>query len=382
MTSMVHDVHSHSSLFTGSDSNSVSKEQEMVRHLIDDRFNGRDDALEWLKASILQCDGSCVPFSDPVLVFQGLSAALEDEEWDTRYQCVKVVGDLIPLLEMSDVDLCMHEVLPQMIRRLGDAKITVSMAATCTLSTYTEYTTDIQLLYDSIVHHGLKSDDHKLKLSVIDTVPSLVQASYGRRPNLEHLIASLVELTFDAQFLQPVETCLRKISLCIGMAEFDACINQLPTPMREQYLEIQNDVTVSSTTPESPDMSNGITVDHSSPESNTIAVPEKVSYEDLKKSQSNSENLDVLYGFIPSKIVNNLSNHDDNKYLSQAIEELRVMVSDSQKVKELQPHMSDFIDFLGTLLDDGISFQVRYYSLYMVVQKKMHKVCCIRTLQP
>jgi len=385
MTSILHDVHSHSSLFAGSDNNIVSKEQEMVQRLTDDSFSGRDDALEWLKVFIRQCDGSRVSFSDPVSVFQGLSAALEDDEWDTRYQCVKVVGDLVPLLDNSDVDLYMHEVLPQMIRRLGDTKITVSMAAICMLSTYAEYTTDIQLLFDAIVHHGLQSDDHKLKCSIVDSIPSLVQVSYGRRPNLEHLAASLIELTFDAQFLQPVETCLHKISLCIGMAEFDDYINQLPTPIKQQYFEIQNDVTVSSTTSESPDMLNGITVDHSSHEKSTVAMPAKVSQEDLRKSQSNSEKLDVLYGFIPSKIISSLSNHDDNKSLSQAIEELHAMVSESKKVEQLQPHMSDFIDFLGTLLDDGISFQVLYYSqkchffhCMLLISRQTYNLCMSR----
>ena len=363
MTSVVHDIHSHSPLFTGSENSIASFEQEMVRRLTDNRYNGRDDALEWLKASIRQCDGSRVPFSDPLSVFQGLSVALEDDEWDTRYQSVKVVGDLIPLLDTSDIDQCMHEVLPQMVHRLGDTKITISMAAICTLSTYAEYTPDVQPLFDAIVCYGLKADDNKLKQSITDCVPSLLQVSYGRRPNLVDLFASLIELTFDKQYMQPVETCLHKISLCVGMAEFDVFINQLPRAIREQYFEMQNDVTVSSNSPESPNMLNGMSVEHDSPEDNTKAAPLKVSYENMRKSQSNSEKLDVLYGFIPSKVVNNLSNHDDNKSLSQAIEELHMMVSDSKRIEQLQPHMSDFLDFLGTLLDDGISFQVLCWSL-------------------
>jgi len=369
---MVHDVHSRSPLYTGSENSVACNEQEMVRRLTDNRHNGRDDALEWLKTSIRQCDGSRIPFSNPLSVFQGLSVALEDDEWDTRYQCVKVAGDLIPLLDTNDLEQCMHEVLPQIIHRLGDTKVTVSTAAICTLSTYAEYTTDIQILYDAIVYYGLQTDDHKLIHSIADSVPSLLQVSYGRHPNLEHLVESLIELTFDTQFLQPVEACLRKMSLCVGMAEFDACINQLPTPTREQYFEIQNDIVVGSNTPESPDVLNGMSVDYDSSGDNTRAAPLKVSQEDSRKSQSNSKRLDVLYGFIPRKIVNNLSNHDDSKSLSQAIEELRMMVSDKEKVEQLQPHISDFLDFLGTLLDDGISFQVLYYLL----QYHFFMLCC------
>jgi len=370
MTSMVHDVHSHSPLYTGSENSISTTEQEMVQRLTDDSNNGRGDALQWLKASIRQCDGNNVPFSDPLSVFQGLSVALVDDEWDMRYQCIKVVGDLIPLLDMSDLDQCMHEVFPQVIHRLGDTKITVSMAAICTLSTYAEYTTDIQLLYDAIVHYGLKTDDRKLIQSVVDCVPSLLQVRYDHDPHLEHLLASLIELTFDTHFLQPIEMCLRKISFCIGMDEFGACIDRLPVPTREQYFEIQSDVTVNSNTPESPDMLNGMSVAHDNSEDNTKPDTLKVSHEDLRKSQTISRKLDVLYRFIPSKIVNNLSNHDDSKCLSQAIEELRTMVSDSEKVEQLRPHMSDFLDFLGTLLDDGISFQVLYWSL------KCYLLCC------
>lgn len=374
---MVHDVHSHSPLFSGSENSIGSNEQEMVRRLTDDRYSGRDDALDWLKASIRQCDGSHISFSDPISLFQGLSLALDDDEWDTRYQYVKVVGDLIPLLDTSDLDQCMHEVLPQMIHRLGDAKITVSTAAICTLSTYVQYTTDIQKLFDAIVSYGLEADDHKLKQSVVDSVSSLLQVSYERHPNLVHLVASLVELTYDTQLLQPVETCLRKISLCVGMAEFDACVNQLPTPTQEQYFEIRNGAVDSSYSPESTNMLNGMSVDHDNPEDNTKAASVKTSHEELRKSQSNSKKSGVLFGFIPSKIVNNLSNHDDNKSLSQAIEELRVMVSDSDKVEQIQPHMSDFLDFLGTLLHDGISFQVQYRSkIYYLIYFMLLQYCC------
>lgn len=358
MTSMVHDVCSVSPLFIGSEKNVSSNEQEMVRRLTDAGYNGRDDALEWLKASIRQCDGSRVPFSDPLAIFQGLSVAVEDEEWDTRYQCVKVVGDLIPLLDTSDVDQCMDEVLPQMVYQLGDAKVTVSTAVVCTLGTYAAYTTDIQILYNAIVHYGLKADDDKLRQAVIESVPSVLEASEGCHPKLERLVATLIELTCDTHFLRPVETCLRKISSCVGAAEFDACVNQLPMQVRQQYLELQNDAVVNASTPESPDMLNGMSADPDNPEDSTIAAPLQVLHEDLRKSHVSSEKADVLYGFIPSRIVNSLSNPDDNRSLSQAIEELRVMVSDSQKVGELQPHMPDFLEFLSSLLDDGVSFQV------------------------
>jgi len=358
MTSMVHDVRPLSPLFIGSEKNVSSNEQEMVRRLTDAGYNGRDDALEWLKASIRQSDGSRIPFSDPLSVFHGLSVAVEDDEWDTRYQCVKVVSDLIPLLDTDDIDQCMNEILPQMVCRLGDTKITVSMAALSALGKYAAHTTDIQILYNAIVCYGLKADDDKLRQSVIDSVPSLLEASEGHRPKLEHLVATLIELTFDAHFLRPVETCLHKISSYVGAAEFDACIDQLPTPTQEQYRELQNDAVVNANTPDSVDMLSGISADADSPEDSMLAAALQVSQKDLRKSQINPEKADMLYGFIPSRIVKSLSNPNDSRSLSQAIEELRVMVSDSEKVSELQPHMPDFLEFLGSLLDDGVSFQV------------------------
>lgn len=355
---MVHDVHSLSPLFISSDDIPLSTEHEMVRRLTDAGYNGRDDALEWLKASVRQSDGSRVPFSDPQSVFHGLSVALEDEEWDTRYQCVRLVGDLIPLLDNSDIDPCMQEVLPQMVRQLGDSKITVSMAAVCALGAYAAHAADIEILYNAIIDCGLKADDDKLRHSVIDYVPSFLEASEGRQPKLEHLLAALIDLTFNTQFLRPVEICLHKIFLCVGAAEFDACINQLPTRTQEQYRELQSDAVVNSNAAESLDMANGTSVDLDSPEDSTVAVSLQASLKDSRKSHISSEKVDVLYGFIPSRIVNNLSSPDDNRALSQAVEELRVMVSDSEKVAELQPHMPDFLEFLSSLLDDGVSFQV------------------------
>jgi len=366
MTSVVHDDHSRSPLFTASDSSVASSEQEMVRRLTDARYNGRDDALEWLKASIRQCDGGHVPFSDPLSVFQGLSVALEDDEWDTRYQCVKVVGDLIPLVDTSDIECCMHEVLPQMVSLLGDMKITVITAAEHALCTYAEYTTDSQVLYEAIVDYGLKADDEKLRLSVAESIPKLLEVSYGRRPNIEHLIVSLIELTFDAHFVRPVEICLQKISKCVGMTEFEACVNQLPTAIHEQYYHIQNDGTVCSSMSDAADMLNGKSYDHDSPEGNTKDLPSPVLCENAKRSCSSSKKVvDVLYGVIPSKIVNNLNNCGDNRSLSQAIEELRMVVSDSEKVDQLQPYVSDFLELLSPLLEDGVSFQVLHIIITM-----------------
>jgi len=356
----MHDVCSYSPLLIGSEDNSVpSSEQEMVRKLTDSSFNVRDDALASLKESIQQCDGSHVPFSDPLSVFQGLSVALEDDEWDRRYQCVKVVNDLVPLLDTRNLERCMHEILPQMVCRLGDAKITVSRAAAHALGTYAECTSDIQILYDAIIRCGLKANDGSLRLSIIDSIPSLLEASHGHHQNLEQLLASVIELTFDTHFLRPVELCLRKISSCVGATEFDACIQHLPMQTQELYCELQNDGTDNnSSTPESPDMLNGTSDDHNSPEVSTKAARVHVSHKDLKKSHTSPEKADVLYGFIPSNIVSSLNNCDDNWSLSRAVEDLRAVVSDSEKVVELQSHMSEFLDFLSSLLDDGVSFQV------------------------
>jgi len=359
MTSVVHDVRSFSPLSVGSDNSVPSSEQEMVRRLTDAAFNRRDDALEWLKDSIRRCDGSHVPFTDPLSVFHGLSVAVEDDEWDTRYQCVKVVDDLVPLLDSTDVEQCMHEVLPQMVRRLGDTKITVSRAAVTALATYAECTTDIQILYDAIVRYGIKADDDKLRRAIIDSVPSLLEASGGRHPNLERLVTSLIDLTFDTHYLQPVETCLSKISSYVGAAEFDVCINQLPTSTQARYREIQNDGVVSADTPESSDMLNGISDGHDTPEDSMKAAPSQVLREDMRKSHASSEIADILCNFIPSNIVSSLNNRDDNRSLSRAVEDLRAVVSDSAKVGELQPHMSDFLEFLSSLLGDGVSFQVQ-----------------------
>jgi len=360
MTSMVHDVHSLSPMFISSEKViSLSTEQEMIRRLTDAGYNGRDDALEWLKASIRQSGGSRTPFSDPLSVFHGLSVALDDEEWDTRYQCVRVVGDLIPLFDASDVDRCMQELLPQMVRQLGDSKITISTAAICALGTYAACTADIEILHNAVIDCGLKADDDKLRQSVIDSVPSLIEASEGRPPKLQRLVAALIDLTFDLQYLRPVEICLQKIFLCVGAAEFDACISQLPRQIQKQYRELQRDSAVNSSAAKSPDMLNGMSaVDSDSPEDSTVAVSLQALHKDSRKSRTSCKKVDVLYGFIPSRIVNSLSNPDDNRALSQAIEELRMMVSDSKKVGEIQPHMPVFLEFLSSLLDDGVSFQV------------------------
>jgi len=87
-----------------------SSEAEIIRYLADARLNQRADTLERLRVQ-LQVSTGRQPFTDPVSVFRGIAAALTDDVWDTRYQAVKLVEELIPLLEPGQVDRCLQVIL-------------------------------------------------------------------------------------------------------------------------------------------------------------------------------------------------------------------------------------------------------------------------------
>ena len=89
-------------------------EADIVRCLSDASLGQRDDALAKLRLSLHVASSSDAgrdrcPFLDPPSVFDAIAVALTDDAWDTRYQTVKLVGDLIPLFEPDDqLDRCIE----------------------------------------------------------------------------------------------------------------------------------------------------------------------------------------------------------------------------------------------------------------------------------
>ena len=300
----------------------------MIKHLNDPSRGKRDDALNKLheKVSSHNLRNTYVLFANPQAIFKGLARVLSDDDtWETKYQCVKLITLMIPSLN-DCLDECMNHVMPSLIALLEYPKITLSNASVIALKTYAGHTTDFQLILDSIIRHGLEIKNIAIKKAVISNVWTvlLTEEQHSSDRNLQALVESLASQLFDNIMVNDREIiwiALDKIKKFVGHVNFDSYIKDFPPNLQKRYLNL---VGIRASPKVSP--------------SNQFAD------EDLK------------FGIISNDVLTQLNNENDFKMQGIAAEELKQAVVLPGNFKRLLSHMSPFLNFIKDLLDDKANF--------------------------
>ena len=305
-------------------------DSEIVRLLSDASLGKRNDVLEQLRLS-LQVAAGRQPFANPRLVFHGLAVALGDEVWDTRYQCVKLVGDIIPLLSPTDLDTCVNIAIVPLVSCLGDAKMTVGMAAGQTLGLYAERTLDFRHLVDAVVKHGLEAIDQVTRKGVLFNLSYLIVLEQ-RNSDFRPFVTSLVSQLFDGRVgdsRPSVINCLDKISKLVGQKRFDSYLSTVPSAHREHYYQLLNASGSASGS----------------------------------RARDSSAIDGFVFGVVPRRVIESLNEGSDSRSRVNASEELRRVVEASNH-RALRPHVSEFFDYITALLEDIDNFQVNILVTY------------------
>jgi hypothetical protein len=320
---------------------------DVLRFLSDSSLGKRNAVLEELRLELQVADGR-QPFADPRQIFRGFAVALGDEAWDTRYQCVKLIGDLVPLLEAGELDSCMNVVLVPLVACLGDAKMTVGMAAGQTLGAYAERTRNYRRLADAVQRHGLEARDPVVRKGALMNL-SFVCVPEQRSHDFRSFVVSLVNQLSDEggataatdSSRASIMHCLEKISGIVGRERFDSYLSAAPASSQDCYLRLLNGA--------------GATRTRSEYGGGNSAV----SAADAIRKRRTSIDDTTAYGIVPGRILEQLSSSQrDSRLRIAAAEELRVIVEDGSSFHALRPHVPNFLRYITSLLEDGDNVQV------------------------
>lgn len=329
-------------------------ETEVLLYLDDPTYNKREQTLDQLRKAVRANSSGPrrLPFSDPVTLFRSLSLALADAVWETRYQCIKLISELVPVLG-GDLDQCMQLVLPQLVSLLAHSKVTLSNAASQALNAYANYTYDFQLVLHGIIRHGIEARDTAIKKSVIKSISFLLTEDHKDR-NLAALVESLVERLCDNSIIdsdvqESIQFALEKIADLVGKDRFDAYFESLSDSLRERYHQL-----VGKAEDGNGDGNHFHSEVMGSRSRNWRPMPVSASNSanSLSRHVPLDLNMTMMYGIIPEHIITRLSEENSAKDQIKAIEEMKRVVRDPRHLNALLPHLGAYFDFLKKVLDD------------------------------
>lgn len=176
------------------------------------------------------------PEIDKEVLFAELAARLCDLEWEVRGHALRVLVDLIPVMELSELDRYMMPVLlRELTYNLGHSAPSVRKGALDTLGVYLNHSTDPETVLRNIVVEGLEKQTltspakGNVAMGVILSIPSLVSPLLTptngiiliSQTGLIHLVSALSKkLVQDTYQKQSLKTLVR-IREMVGEARFD-----------------------------------------------------------------------------------------------------------------------------------------------------------------
>ena len=176
------------------------------------------------------------PETDKDILFTELASRLCDLEWEVRGHALRVLLDLIPILELSELDRYMMPVmLKELTYNLGHSSPSVRKGALDTLGVYLTHSTDPETVLRNIVSIGLEDQTSSgvakgnVIMGVILSIPSLINPLLTptngivliSQTGLIHLVSALSKkLVQDTYQEQSLKTLVR-IREMVGEARFD-----------------------------------------------------------------------------------------------------------------------------------------------------------------
>jgi hypothetical protein len=334
------------------------EEDDVLTHLSDNSFDKRADILDQLKLMVRR-NGGRLPFANQRNIFKGLSAALNDNNWDVRKKCAELVHELIPYLD-EDLDDCMQIVLTQLIRCLGDSKVAVRRAAIQVIHVYMNTTADVQKILHALVRHGLESPEAKIKKESTIALPMLFTPDFKHENFFEiaqSLAKSLLESSQSADgdsLQQHALLSLTKIEGLVGKPKFQEYIDRLSPPLRKYYYKLHTGDSDVGTASWSGDGygANGM--------ESTRTNHQQISSQGASLYSAGDQRNE--FGVVPSNIMDRLNDQSNYRARGQAVEDLRLVIKELNDVYLLEPHILKFISFLNNLLDDS-NFKITIATL-------------------
>ncbi|XP_069117055.1 TOG array regulator of axonemal microtubules protein 1-like isoform X2 [Argopecten irradians] len=336
------------------------EQNEVLDQLSDESFNRRVEILEQLLITVRR-NGGRLPYTDPLAIFNGLSLALADSNWDVRLKCIQLINEVIPQFG-DDLDSCMSRILGKLIPNIGESKITVRRAVIQTLHVYMKHTNKVQGLLKAIVQHGLENTDPRVIKETVVALPMLFTPDF-KRENFFEITQSLAKKLLDNSSVgDNLRDCalmtMDKIKNLVGEKEFANYIHKLSAPLKRYYCQLTGmDLEPDQIVSQAPTPRNS--------KQHAFSKPSKQD----NGNQVNTGRQPVVetyeFGIIPSHVMKLINDQENFKLRAQGVEELKSIVRELQSsdvTGNLHPHMMPFISFLNNLMDDS-NFKITTVTL-------------------
>ena len=330
------------------------EQNEVLDQLSDESFNRRVEILEQLLITVRR-NGGRLPYSEPLEIFNGLSLALSDSNWDVRLKCIQLINEVIPQLG-EKLDSCMSVILGKLIPNIGESKITVRRAVIQTLHVYMKYTNKVQGLLRAIVQYGLEHPEARVVKETVVALPMLFTPEF-KDENFFEITNSLAKKLIDSNVMDNLRDCalmtMDKIKYLVGDREFFMYVQKLASPLRKYYCQLtgleisEADMSPAPTPRASKHFSKSSRSENSAP------------------NTSRSQYGEYEFGVIPSQVMKQVNDQENFKLRAQGVEELKSIIRDLHSNElhgNLLPHMMAFIAFLNTLMDDS-NFKITTVTL-------------------
>lgn len=313
------------------------EENVVIQQLREEKLYSRTDIIQRLRND-LRKNGGCLLFKEKKTLFQSLSYALSDPNWEVRNNTVILISELIPQFG-NELDSCMLLVFSKLVANISHNKVRRSVLQT--IHVYMKYSRELQSVFRALVTFGLESEDPNIRREITIGLPLLFTPEFAQE-DMYLLIAALAvrlrDSAGDETTQQPVLVSLDKIQELVGERKFNQSLKKLPEQHLTYYCRITNrdfeELAARIGRSSNPEVA-------------------KIRGRSNSLSQQNS----LHFGFVPSHVISKLSDETDWKARIQSVEELKTILNQLDNTNSLVSNLYNFINFLNGMLDD-VNFKV------------------------
>lgn len=186
---------------------------------------------------------------DRTTLFSQLALRLSAPEWEVRQHALRVLADIIPVIESRELDVLMiPSVLTEIALNLGHSAPGVRKSALDVLLSYLQNTSDPEFVLRTVVTIGLDSPtaNGTLASNVISTLPRLIDSALDKGANISHqslvhLVTAISKKLTHMSTQQEALDTLTKIRDHVGENRFDHFLESY-YPEIKRDLEVLNKV--------------------------------------------------------------------------------------------------------------------------------------------
>ena len=132
---------------------------------------------------------------------------------------------MLPHVGGDALDLCMAEVMPNLVPCLGSPRIPVRKATIQAVHVYLRFTLDVASVLKAIVGHGLEHQNPEIVHEILISIPLLFPEDFderycGPQRNLFYLVSGLAKKLVPEDTRLPAFMSLQRLADVVGVKQF------------------------------------------------------------------------------------------------------------------------------------------------------------------